>query len=303
MSMPLMLALAASLGVMQGRTEIRGTVVDEAGKPAAGADVFASRRSLAPDGTMETMARTTADPQGRFTLQTPVGGNWEWWFVWASQDSHGLGLGSVIAPQEPGQDVPPVALGLRPEGPRTITLKDHDGRPIAGAAIAPYVVNRDAVRPGLAKLPEGLASRLGVTTDEQGRTTIRGLATDDMVLAVRVTVPGLGSQVVDLVDRDQVKAREYPPSRSRSESVMLELPAFGRLAGAVHRRDGSPVAHIEVEVWSRGTSYSDPSPVRFADGPIRTGADGEFRTPEGLQSGLLYRVVIRPEGVEPILSD
>ena len=44
------------------------------------------------------------------------------------------------------------------------------------------------------------------------------------------------------------------------------------------------------------------NPVGFQDGPLRTAADGSFRTPENLLVGSSYQVVIRASGFEPILS-
>ena len=66
--------------------------------------------------------------------------------------------------------------------------------------------------------------------------------------------------------------------------------------------EARPVAGLTVEVWSRGRSWIPPTPVAFPDGPIRTAADGSFRTKAGLASGSSYRLVVRSPGYEPILS-
>ena len=64
-----------------------------------------------------------------------------------------------------------------------------------------------------------------------------------------------------------------------------------------------PVAGLTVEVSSRGRrARIPPSPVAFPDSPIRTAADGSFRTTAGLASGSSYRLVVRSPGHEPILS-
>ena len=43
--------------------------------------------------------------------------------------------------------------------------------------------------------------------------------------------------------------------------------------------------------------------MEFQAGPLRSAADGSFQTPDYLMIGLLYRVAVRAEGKEPILSD
>ncbi len=52
---------------------------------------------------------------------------------------------------------------------------------------------------------------------------------------------------------------------------------------------------------SRG-DWVEPNPVGFKNGPLRTSADGSFQTPDNLLVGSLYRVVVRADGMEPILS-
>ena len=69
-------------------------------------------------------------------------------------------------------------------------------------------------------------------------------------------------------------------------------------------RPARPVAGQVVEVWSRGGgNWLRPNAVELTGGPLRTAADGSFRTPDNLMVGSTYRVVVRAPGKEPILSD
>ena len=60
--------------------------------------------------------------------------------------------------------------------------------------------------------------------------------------------------------------------------------------------------------WSRsgrrgGGARLRPNPVVLTGGPLRTAADGSFRTPDNLMVGSAYRIAVRSPGKEPILSD
>ena len=121
--------------------------------------------------------------------------------------------------------------------------------------------------------------------------------------AVRVTAPGIVPHVFPL------------PGRPGNNRVTLKLGRPARLAGSVFNDSGQPAANVPVEVWVENMYYTPsnpdgnprpagvPSLIHFDSGPIRTGADGSFRTPPQLMTGWSYRIVIRPEGDAPVNSD
>ncbi len=81
------------------------------------------------------------------------------------------------------------------------------------------------------------------------------------------------------------------------------LVAVRVTADSIGTQDFEPVAGQIVEVWFNRTGWLEPNPVGFKNGPLRTGPDGSFQTPDNLLFGSSYRVVVRAPGMEPILSD
>lgn len=162
-------------------------------------------------------------------------------------------------------------LALDPAGRRTITLRDADGRPIAGARLAPRLIS---AQPGSgdAMIPDELADRLEVTTGPDGRAELTCLMPTTLLFALRVALPSVGEQVLRL-----------PEAQTRSEAIALELKPAGRLAGRVVFEGDRPAPEVMIEVWSRSGDQWAAAPVRFASGPICTAADGTFRTPRAAE--------------------
>ena len=58
-----------------------------------------------------------------------------------------------------------------------------------------------------------------------------------------------------------------------------------------------------VEIWSKGGILAVSRISSVQKRPLRTAADGSFRTPDNLFVGSQYRMVVRAPGMEPILSN
>lgn len=115
---------AALISQFQGRT-FEGTVVDDHGKPVAGAQVVF--HAPAPWGTkMEPVeVRATTDAAGRFRLVIPsLRGCTFAVLEWAFHP--GLAFAA-----EPGFRELPQALVLHKTMPRTVKIEGPDGRPVA----------------------------------------------------------------------------------------------------------------------------------------------------------------------------
>ena len=146
-------------------------------------------------------------------------------------------------------------------------------------------------------MPDTLAAPLAVTTGPDGRASLNYLAAGDRLVAVRVTAESIGTQDFQLVEQPRCR-------NGQGATITIRLKPTSRLTGRVRNRAGQPVANQAVEVWSQGgLRRSQPNPVEFKNGPLRTAADGSFQTPDNLLVGSSYRVVVRAPGMEPILSD
>ncbi|QEH35013.1 hypothetical protein OJF2_35580 [Aquisphaera giovannonii] len=285
--LPLVLSLLA-----QEPAPLSGTAVDREGRPVAGVEILLAP-SRASDGTVPILGRVTTDAQGRYELPAPAADRGPTRrmapFLAAYRPGSGLVVSiTLLKAKEPGG----FKLAFNPAGRRTITLRGDDGRPIAGARLAPLKVRPRPANYFLDVLPHELTDRMQATTGVDGRAELTCLEPTTELFAVLATIPGLGTHALSLAEE-----------QCRSEAVTLDLKAAGRLAGRVVRRDGRPAAGAEVAVWSLSGHPSQLMPVRFEAGPIRTAEDGTFRTPPVLLSGVKYRALVRAEGSRPVLTE
>ncbi|MFI5459023.1 MAG: carboxypeptidase regulatory-like domain-containing protein [Isosphaerales bacterium] len=283
------LLAAALMAQIQGVT-LQGTVVDDQGKPIAGAQVVLySPPGVAGNGNpTEVQART--DRQGRFVLKSSALGevHFAGVHVWAYKP--GLAIAAV-----PYQGSRAPALALQKYDPRTVKVEGPDGQPVAGARVSPRAVFI-AASDTIANTPEALAVSLAVTTGPGGTAAIAYLRGRDQLVAARITADTIGTQDLLIVDR--------PRQSTVEPTIAIRLKKTSRLAGKIVDQDGRGIAGQVVEVWSkRVADHLLPNRLDFKNGPVRTRADGSFQTPEALMAGSTYRVVVRGEDGEPTVSD
>jgi hypothetical protein len=268
---------------------VAGEVVDEQGKPIADVPVVFY---VAPNVTgkeYQAEAKTSTDAGGQFRLKLPPLGR-----TYAG-DMNFLAY-------RPGSALTATAyfarltyrLVLRKAEPRTIQVVGSDGKPVAGARIAPLIF--DVFSGATAEIPASMAGPLAVTTGPDGRAALNYLAARDQLVAVRVTADAIGTQDFLLVEQ---------PGRGSVEPVItIRLKKTSRLAGRVVDGSGQPVAGQVVEIWSKAKgNWVRSNTVELRGGPLKTAVDGRFQTPDNLLVGSSYRVVVRGPGKEPILSD
>ena len=267
---------------------LEGSIVDDHGKPVAGAQVVI-HIPVPWSGKSEPLEmRATTDAKGsfRFVMPSLRRVNHLRALIWAFHP----GLAMTVAAR---LGELPRTLALRTPAVKTITIEGPDGRPIAGARVAPLAITVGGGR-GTIDVPVSLGDAWAVVTGPDGKATIDYLAAADELVAVRVTAEPIGTQDILLV--------EAANRRSQGSAITLRLKPTSHLAGRVRTRAGNPVADQIVEVWTRGGMIAT-NPVGFKNGPLRTAADGSFQTPDNLLVGSTYRVVVRAPGIDLILSD
>jgi len=282
------LLAAVLLAQAQADRAITGEVVDGQGKPVAGAQVvfYAPPVSYGKGDPVEV--QTKSDPRGNFSLKVPPLRRA------VTNGVNFLAFSPDLAITAQWFARPPYRLVLEKPRPRTVKVEGPDGHPIAGARVTIRLLYVFGNAP--AEVPESLAGPLVTGTGPDGKATITYLAARDQLVAVRATADAIGTQDILLIER---------PGRNSEESVItIKLKKTSRLAGRIADQDGQAVAGHVFEVWSKGGGgWLGPNTVGFKDGPLRTGADGSFQTPDNLMAGSLYRVTVREPGKEPILSD
>ncbi|MGC8641745.1 MAG: hypothetical protein ACP5XB_17905, partial [Isosphaeraceae bacterium] len=269
----------------QGGT-VQGKVVDDQGKPVADAQVvcLTPRPWTGAGGSVELQTKT--DAQGRFQLSPTRLQRAASSRLWVCRP------GWTVASGESNPSPPQVAV--HKAQPRIVKVEDADGRPVAGVRLSPLVLNGPG-RWGRDEVPDTVAMQLAVTTGADGQVTLNYLAGGDRLVTVRLTAPSIGTQDLQLL-ADPLRGKQ-------GATIAIHLGATQRLAGRVRSRSGKPVAGQEVEVWCKGdNTWLRTKPVVFPDGPVRTKADGSFRTPTNLLVGSTYMVVVRTPGFEPVFS-
>ena len=173
-----------------------------------------------------------------------------------------------------------VLLGqAQPEPARTVagTVVDEEGKPVAGATVelpmpaTPYLTRDTA------------PARATTLTDGDGRFELKLPPGRVVTRFIWVYQPGRAVTAVS-VPGEVAKPLEFVLWKAEPRTVKVEGP------------DGKPVAGALVEARFGNQ-------VGFKDGPVRSGADGAFQTPDCLMIGSSYRAVVREPGKEPITSD
>ncbi|WP_165219236.1 sigma-70 family RNA polymerase sigma factor [Aquisphaera insulae] len=253
---------------------VTGRVLDEAGKPVAGASIWMPWQY---GGALENSSRASSDAEGRFTLLIP--GAWaaaplerRATIVWAYSKGHSIATATAydILNGKPGS----LEFRLGAATDTAFLVVGIDGRPRAGAMVEPYhfltPVNL------YAPLPEGLRTELRVVTEASGLASLPAMPRQGF-RSVMVTTKEEGVQEIPFVDKDT-----EPALRS------VTLRAAGRVEGRL------VTDRLE---WARGvTIYLRTEEDRGQFGSLRltgagtavvqTGDDGTFTIP-AIASGTL----------------
>ncbi|HUS81542.1 MAG TPA: carboxypeptidase regulatory-like domain-containing protein, partial [Armatimonadota bacterium] len=242
---------------------VTGVVVDEAGEPAPGAEVWGSAH---PEPTHDL--QTVADSAGRFELTgVPVGSELT---LQASTMTAVTRLATTVVTAE---ETEPLRLVVSAEaaGFATGRVVDDQGAPQAGVTVTIYRHTEEGGSPSRRSLRQ-------VTTDADGRYETGALA------------PGMTWEAA--VPRgmlEDVRSEEWVCARGETHEVpdIVMDVARGTLAGVVVDADGQPLAGIEV--------------FNAGDGPeavtTQTDEAGHFRL-EGLWEGTAWAFA-RAEGLRP----
>jgi protocatechuate 3,4-dioxygenase beta subunit len=227
---------------------VAGTVVDGSGAPVAVADVWMGEAIIPDDGRrsgMEVWWSATSRPEegstpvsdhiatdaaGRFTFRvpaevvarrspTPL-------VLWAAARGKDARLGWLRLPRIVSPDDRPVRIALGAPARTELTILGPDGKPAAGARVAP-------IRTGDLAIPARLASSLEATADAQGRAVIAlGL---EGLGAVRVEAAGFGEQTLEIRD-----------SGFEIADIKLMLTPVARIAGKLVATNQEPIRGVTV---------------------------------------------------------
>lgn len=264
-----------------------GRVVDSAGRPVAGADVWAVPSDAGGFRRGSTREQTLTSTDGTFHLpeletDTP-------YTLHARRDGHAPGLVELAAPADgpTGGALDPVEIVLPDASAAFGRVVDFDENPVAGAevSLAPVVETSDIF--ALLRANSAAAGDHQATTDAEGRFEIGDLPSGrfDLTASARrfapLTVPGV----------------ELAEDRSRVDLGTLLLEPGLTLEGQVVDPQGRPVAEADVRSEpGNGLGLRRRSRRRADDSPdATTGPDGRFVVGD-LARGVPMTLTIRRKG-------
>ena len=283
---------------------LAGRVVDEGGKPVAGA--LGRLLPSAPGGMAARLgALRTAD---RLVFRTGADGTFKATRLAAGEEQRLTIAHPDFQPKTTGGlSLPPgstktVDVVLRRGLTLTGRVRDESGRPIADAEIELGSGRGFGVRAARVLGVGALATaRPKVSTGGDGRFEVKGLSEGDYSLTV--TKVGFAEHRLDRV----------PMEAERRDPLEITLSAGADIRGTVSRRDGRSAEGYRIRAMVAGSSepgfgpFGGPLGGPFGGGligagtggpdPLRaTGADGAFSL-AGLRAGETYDlVVLGPDG-------
>jgi len=249
---------------------ISGRIIDPAGKPASGADVWLVAGTFY--GESKLLQKAVADAGGRFTfpatkLEFPDASPWLPCLV--ARDARGnIGGTSPLwreRGEPPRQDIVVKLIEVRNYQGR---LADASGRAIARATIRPHVLmpgdDRQSRESTIVYLFPELVAGLAVQSDADGKFLLRGVPAKGGIESL-VTASGFGSPRVYWV---------------LSESVTIQLDRPGSIEGKVTcPGDPKVVGAVKVRLTTQPDRDRprDPKFVVSDSGDAMTQQDGSFR--------------------------
>jgi RNA polymerase sigma factor (sigma-70 family) len=277
-----------------GRMLIVGRIHDPNGKPVPGAVVGVFTRFRSPvvgtdDDTkpwLTLLGQGRSDGDGRFRLDAPRTASDRVYQVSAVAAAPGYGLGWAVL--NPDAETPAADVRLLPEQTFRIRLVDVTGAPAKGVEVRVLRVGRrtsDGLFDGVGtsgRPPDGLlAWPRPLTTDDQGRLTLTGLAR------------GRGI-TIDLSIFDPRYARqnlEIDAAQPGDQELSLALQPAKIIEGRVLAADtGQPIPNAVISIGAGGGPVRGFRPSRFR-------ADDRGRFTANPHAGESFRVNAHaPEG-------
>ncbi|HVC96262.1 MAG TPA: M56 family metallopeptidase [Pirellulales bacterium] len=242
--------------VLRPAREIPMTVVDDQGKPVAGAWVAAMVHWF------NLMDEATTDVAGKAVLRVPADANMQ--YVVADKPNVGLDYFVYRRPDETASDpykLPPdhpEALVLVLNGARTVTVRvvDHDEQPMAGLPVTPWYFEK----PKKGDILNIGGEHFRVLSDEHGGAVFRAVPIDNSTPITFWT----GREEHFMPERTV-----FDPQSGVTELTATLLPLVP-VSGRVTFADGRPAAGAEVQIDGRGHQ------VDSFHKSLRTGEDGRF---------------------------
>jgi RNA polymerase sigma factor (sigma-70 family) len=264
---------------------VAGKIVDERGRPIAGADVWLPTRS---DDGADATPHATTDALGSYVLAVPEG--WgrlpiheRGWVVWAVAPGHRFGMANAWEALSGKPQA--VDLTLGPAADTSFVVLGPDGLPVAGAVVEPYRVLTPINL--WTSPPAAVLRAIRGVTDAAGRVTLPSVAREGFRSA-KVTSGPFGTQAVPLREgavappRGGVTPAPTPPVRTTPPAAgmnprPLRLRPTGRIEGRVVAARPEWTRGIKVSLSTTGPDDAARLDIDRGEGLAEVTADDEGR--------------------------
>ncbi|WP_435017441.1 carboxypeptidase regulatory-like domain-containing protein [Tundrisphaera sp. TA3] len=226
--------------------EVRGTVVDPGGRPAAGVQVDASWNFF--DGRLRSpmLATAVSGPDGSFSVG-PVHPTAELRLVASSP----AGTSPPLPIHAADPDAPRLQLVASPARALTGRVVDPDGRPVAGASVRTWYRDHSS----------DSATWIEAKTDDEGRYRTRPLPLDGREYHAVAGAEGFQAGRTRTIRPGRADEPAFP------DLVLARLTRKVVLDGRVVDRAGMPIPGVEV--WTWGEAARDVRAITDGSGAFR----------------------------------
>jgi beta-lactamase regulating signal transducer with metallopeptidase domain/Leucine-rich repeat (LRR) protein len=254
---------------------VRGKVLDDAGNPIAGADVWLP---IEQQGVVEKrpVSHAKTDREGRFSFEIPGS-----WFdgvpvyrndavVWAYAPGRSINTASaykILFKDDKNE----LEIKLGPESDLSFIVHSPDGKPLAGAAVSPYYFE---TQPGFIVVRDELLPLVSTKTDANGSASLPAIPRSKL-MNVKIDSPEFGAQTVRL-----------NPAETGAKSIQLR--SAGRIEGQFIAAEPSHVSHVRIYL----TTHDDSQPSDMYKGQdgvahVTTDDQGRFVVPR-MATGVVH---------------
>ena len=278
-----------------------GRVLDPKGKPVPGATVMVYARSLEPQRVPSMAAQVPlgdarSDASGRFRIDAPRTSSFHHDNFGAVAIAPGYGLGWVEL--DPDDDQPAAVISLRPEQVINGRLFDVQEQSVQGVTLSVTSIRRKAPQAAVrvrgrfdgiffasTTANEFPAWPKPVTTDAEGRFTLRGVG-QDVRAAVTVHHPRFALQTLDVETDASSESKSFSAGLAPAQIINVRV---------TYADTGGPVPHAPLRVMASRGNVGLPA-------LFETDAEGRCRVNSRPSDGI-YNVWAYPPDREPYLID
>jgi beta-lactamase regulating signal transducer with metallopeptidase domain/Leucine-rich repeat (LRR) protein len=245
---------------------VRGRVLNDAGNPIAGADVWLPISQAGVVSTKWPVVHAKTDPDGRFSLEIPASYR-DVAVIWAY--APGRSINTANAYKILKDDKSELEIRLGAESDLSFIVHSPDGKPLAGAAVSPFHVETEVA---FMIVPDALLPLLSTKTDANGFAALPAIPRPKLS-SVKIDSAEFGDQTVRLISAE-------------TGTKTIQLRPAGRVEGRFIAAEPSQVSHVLLILLTHGDSQQEGVAL------VTTDDQGRFVVPKIATGGLFIDTTV-----------